>query len=51
VLDEEQHMQAAQEHGVDVEEIGSEDGRGLGGQERSSGLSGPVPLQNSPRVL
>jgi hypothetical protein len=38
VLYEEQHVQAAQEHGVDVEEVRSENRRGLGGQEAS-----PVP--------
>jgi hypothetical protein len=41
MLDEEQHVQAAQEHGVDVEEVRGEDRRGLGGQERLPGLSGP----------
>jgi hypothetical protein len=39
VLNEEKHVQAAQEHGVDVE-ADSEDRRGLTGQERPPGLPG-----------
>jgi hypothetical protein len=38
VLDEEQHVQAAQQHGVDVEEVGGEDRLGPGVQERPPGL-------------
>jgi hypothetical protein len=38
VLDEEQHIQAAQLHRVDVEEIRCEDRRALPGQERPPGL-------------
>ena len=41
VLDEEQHGQAAQEHGASVEEAGRHDGRGLGLQECPPGLPGP----------
>jgi hypothetical protein len=37
VLDEEQDVQAAQEHRVDVEEVGGEDRGGLPGQERAPG--------------
>jgi hypothetical protein len=50
VLDEEQHIQAPQQHGVDVEEVRSEDRRGLPGQERPPGIAGPVPCQNSRTV-
>ena len=39
VLDE-QHVQAAQQHGIDVEEVRGEDRRGLPGQERPPGLRG-----------
>ncbi len=39
MLDEEQHVQAAQEYGIDVEEVGREDRLGLGGQERLPGLA------------
>jgi hypothetical protein len=39
VLDEEQHVQAAQEHGVHVEEVHRQDRLGLGFQERPSGLA------------
>jgi hypothetical protein len=38
VLDEEEHMQTAQEHGIDVEEVHGQDRLGLGLQERSPGL-------------
>ena len=38
VLDEEQDLQAPQKHGVDMEEVDSEDRRGLTGQERPPGL-------------
>jgi hypothetical protein len=40
VLDEEQHVQAAQEHRIDVEEVAGEDRLGLAGQERPPGLPG-----------
>ena len=39
VLNEEQHVQAPEEHGVDVEEIDSEDRLGLDFQECQPGLS------------
>jgi hypothetical protein len=39
VLNEEKHVQAAQEHGVDVEEVDSEDRRHLTGQERPPGFA------------
>jgi len=41
VLDEEQHVQAPQEHGIDVEEVRRQDGLGLSFQERPPGLPGP----------
>jgi hypothetical protein len=41
VLDEEQHVQAAQQHRIDVEEVGGDDGLGLGLQERPPGLPQP----------
>jgi hypothetical protein len=41
VLDEEQHVQPAQEHGIDVEEVSGEDGLGLGVQERPPRLPRP----------
>jgi len=40
-LDHEEHVQAAQEHGIDVEEVGGEGHRSLPGQERPPGLPGP----------
>jgi hypothetical protein len=40
VLDEEQHVQAAQEHGVDVKKVHGEDRPGLPGQECPPGLLG-----------
>jgi hypothetical protein len=40
VLDEEQHVHAAQEHGAGVEEVRSEDRLGLPGRERPPGLPG-----------
>ncbi len=42
VLDEEQDIQAAQEHRVDVEEVRRHDGVSLGGQERAPGRAAPV---------
>jgi hypothetical protein len=41
VFKEEQDVQPAQDHGVDVEEVGRKDGLGLGFQERPPGLPGP----------
>jgi hypothetical protein len=40
VLDEEQHVQAAKEHGVGVEEVRGQDRLGLGVEERPPGLPG-----------
>ena len=40
VLDHDQHIEAAQEDGVDVGEVDGEDGLGLGGEELSPGGSG-----------
>jgi hypothetical protein len=37
VLDDEQHIQVTEEHGFNVEEVGRQDGRGLGLQERPPG--------------
>ena len=41
VLNEEQHVQAAEQHGINVEEISCKDRLGLGFQERPPGLPGP----------
>jgi hypothetical protein len=41
VLDHHEHMEAAQEDGVDVGEVDREDRLGLRGQELSPGRSGP----------
>ena len=41
VLDEEQHIPAGQERGVDVEEVHGKDRLRLGLQERPPGLPGP----------
>jgi hypothetical protein len=41
VPDENSHIQAAPQHGIDVEEIGGEDRLRLGIQERPPGLPGP----------
>ena len=51
VLDEEQDMQAAQEHGIDVEEVRREDRCGLPGQELPPGLSGTPGCRIDARVL
>jgi hypothetical protein len=51
MLDEEQHIQTAQEHGIDVEEIRREDRLGLGFQERLPGLPGPPGCGIDARVL
>jgi hypothetical protein len=41
VLDHEEDVEAAQEHRVDVDEVGREDRVGLRGQELSPGRPGP----------
>jgi len=41
VLDHDQDVEAAQEHGVDVREVDGEDGVGLGGEELAPGRAGP----------
>ncbi len=41
VLDEEQHVQALQEYGIDVEEVDRQDRLRLGVRERPPGLPGP----------
>ena len=51
VLDEEQHIQPAQEHGIDVEEIHGEDRLGLGFQECPPGLPGSSGCGIGARVL
>jgi hypothetical protein len=51
MLDEEQDVQAAQEHGIDVEEVRREDRSGLPGQERPPGLPGPPGCGIDARVL
>ena len=55
VLDHDEHIEAAQEDGVDVGEVDGEDCVGLRGQELAPGRSGPVRgridpggLQDSP---
>jgi len=42
MLDDEEHVQAAKEHGVDMEEVRRQDGLRLSIQERSPGLPGPL---------
>jgi hypothetical protein len=42
VLDHDQHVEAAQEDGVDVGDVDGEDGVGLGGEELSPGGSGAL---------
>jgi len=51
MLDEEQEVQAAQEHGIDVEEVRREDRGGLPGQERPPGLPGPPRCGIDARVF
>ena len=51
VLDEDQHVQAAQRRGIDVEEVDGEDRLGLGLQERPPGLPGPPGRGINARVL
>jgi hypothetical protein len=51
VLDEEQDLQAAHKHGVDVEEVSRQDGMGLGGQERAPCLATPVGYGSMPASL
>jgi hypothetical protein len=41
VLDDEENVEAAQEHGVDVGEVDGEDGVSLRGQELAPGRAGP----------
>lgn len=41
MLDDEQNVQAAQEHGIDMEEVGRQDRLRLGVQERSPGEPRP----------
>jgi hypothetical protein len=41
VLDHDEDVKAAEEHGVDVCEVDREDGAGLSGQELSPGRPGP----------
>jgi hypothetical protein len=43
VIDEEQHVQAAQQHRVSMEEIGREDHLGLGIKERRQVASRDLP--------
>jgi hypothetical protein len=51
VLDEEQHPQAPQEQGVDVEEVRGEGRVSLGFQERPPGLTGPPGRGIDARVV
>jgi hypothetical protein len=51
MLNEEQHVQAAQEHRVDVEEARGEDRLRLGLQERPPGLPGPSGCRVDVRLL
>ena len=51
MLNEEQHVQAAQEHRVDVEEVRGEDRLRLGFQERPPGLPGPSGCRVDVRLL
>ena len=51
VLDEEQYVQAAQEHGIDVEEVHGEDRLGLSVKERPPGLPGTLRRRVDARVV
>lgn len=51
MLNEEQHVQAAQEHRVDVEVVRGEDRLRLGLQERPPGLPGPSGCRVDVRLL
>ena len=51
MLDDEQHVQAAQEHGIDVEEVRSGNRLCLPGQERTPGLPGAPGGGIDARVL
>src|SRR5450755_60170 len=51
MLDEEQDVQAAREHGIDVEEVRREDRGGLPGQEGPPGLPGPPGCGIDARVF
>jgi hypothetical protein len=51
VLDKEQHVQAAQEYGVDVEEVRGQDRLCLGSQESPPSLTGSLRRRVDARVL
>jgi hypothetical protein len=51
VLDDDEDVEAAQEHGVDVGEVDREDRMGLRGQELSPGRPGPAGRGIESRVL
>ena len=51
VLDHDEDVEAAQEHGVDVGEVDREDGVGLRGEELSPGRSGPSRRRIEARAL
>ena len=51
VLDDEENVEAAQEHGVDVGEVDGEDGVSLRGQELAPGRAGPSGRGIEPCLL
>ena len=51
VLDHHEHVEAAQEDGVDVGEVDREDRLGLGGEELSPGRSGPARAGSMPAAF
>ena len=51
VFDKEQDVQAAQGHGIDMEEVGREDGFGLGGQEGAPRLACRLGTGSMPASL
>jgi hypothetical protein len=51
VLDDDEDVEAAQDHGVDVTEIQGQDRVGLGGQELASGRPGPSRREIETGVL
>jgi hypothetical protein len=51
VLDHDEDVEAAQEHGIDVGEVDREDRMGLRGQELSPGRPGPSGRGIEPRFL
>jgi hypothetical protein len=51
VLDEEQHVQPAQDHGAGLEEVHRQDRLRLGLQERPPGLPGPLGCRIDAGVL